>query len=88
MNDHALLFPELQGLAEPPQPEELSRLRTGVFPSQKIEEFIASGWIRATSPIADVQIQPASFDLRLGPVAYRVRASFLPGKSSTVEARI
>ncbi len=88
MNDHALLFPELQGLAEPPQQEELSRLRTGVFPSQKIEEFIASGWVRAASPIADAQIQPASLDLRLGPVAYRVRASFLPGKSSTVEARI
>ena len=89
MNDHALLFPELQSLAEPPQPEELPpRLRTGVFPSQKIGEFIASGWVRATSPIEEVQIQPASLDLRLGPVAYRVRASFLPGKSSTVEARI
>ena len=25
------------------------------------------------------QIQPASIDLRLGEVAYRVRASFLPG---------
>src|SRR5262249_54830039 len=30
------------------------------------------------------QVQPASIDLRLGPVAYRVRASFLPGPESTV----
>ena len=33
------------------------------------------------------QIQPASLDLRLGDVAYRVRASFLPG-STTVAQRI
>ena len=33
------------------------------------------------------QIQPASLDLRLGEVAYRVRASFLPG-STTVAQRI
>ncbi len=29
-------------------------------------------------PVAETQVQPASLDLRLGPVAYRVRASFLP----------
>ena len=34
------------------------------------------------------QIQPASLDLRLGEVAYRVRASFLPGPSTTVAERI
>ena len=86
MNDHALLFPELAGLPGPqttPEPRP-----TGVYPSQKIEEFIAAGWGRAAAPIADVQIQPASLDLRLGPVAYRVRASFLPGKSSTVDAKV
>jgi len=86
MNDHALLFPELERLPQPQTtPEPKSR---GVYPFQKIEEFRAAGWIRASVPIADVQIQPASLDLRLGPVAYRVRASFLPGKSSTVEAKI
>ncbi|MCB1486954.1 MAG: 2'-deoxycytidine 5'-triphosphate deaminase, partial [Bauldia sp.] len=31
---------------------------------------------------------PASLDLRLGPVAYRVRASFLPGPDATVAERI
>ena len=34
------------------------------------------------------QIQPASLDLRLGEVAYRVRASFLPGPNTTVAERI
>lgn len=87
MSYHSLLFPELHlGSGEP---QDSSKLwSTGVFPSQKVEEFIAAGWIRASAPIAEVQIQPASLDLRLGPVAYRVRASFLPGKSSTVEGKI
>ena len=34
------------------------------------------------------QIQPASLDLRLGEIAYRVRASFSPGPRSTVAERI
>src|SRR5438552_3282624 len=34
------------------------------------------------------QIQPASIDLRLGEVAFRVRASFLPGPRTTVAERI
>jgi dCTP deaminase len=36
--------------------------------------------IFALEPVTDDQFQPASLDLRLGPTAYRVRASFLPGK--------
>ncbi|MBI4459827.1 MAG: 2'-deoxycytidine 5'-triphosphate deaminase [Acidobacteria bacterium] len=76
---HDALFPELT-LRE-------SRT-TGVLPSQKIQELIRSERICATLPITEVQIQPASLDLRLGPVAYRVRASFLPGKLSTVEDKI
>jgi dCTP deaminase len=87
MSEHSLLFPELHlGSGEL---QDSPRLwSTGVFPSQKIEEFVAAGWIRAGVPITEVQIQPASLDLRLGPVAHRVRASFLPGKSATVEAKI
>jgi dCTP deaminase len=34
--------------------------------------------------VEDSQLQPASLDLRLGGRAYRVRASFLPGKERTV----
>jgi len=87
MSEHSLLFPELH-LGSGKLPDSPKPWSTGVFPSQKIEEFVASGWIRASAPIAEVQIQPASLDLRLGPVAHRVRASFLPGKSATVEAKI
>src|SRR5271169_6889238 len=43
--------------------------------------------IPAAEPVED-QIQPASIDLRLGEVAYRVRASFLPGPRATVAERI
>ena len=43
---------------------------------------------RASSPILDAQIQPASLDLRLGPKAYRLRASFLPGRGVTIEQRL
>src|SRR5690606_2829080 len=39
-------------------------------------------------PITPAQLQPASLDLRLGKVAYRVQASFLPGPGRTVQERI
>src|SRR5437870_8481387 len=55
--------------------------RTGVLPSQALHALIERKEIFA--PDADVdasQVQPASLDLRLGPIAYRIRASFLPGK--------
>jgi len=47
-----------------------------------------AGGIRPRYPFAPDQIQPASLDLRLGAVAYRVRASFLPGPGITVGQRI
>ncbi len=46
------------------------------------------GGIRAPYAFAPDQIQPASLDLRLGSIAYRVRASFLPGPGATVARRI
>ncbi|MEO6362475.1 MAG: 2'-deoxycytidine 5'-triphosphate deaminase [Caldimonas sp.] len=55
---------------------------TGVLPSQDLKAMWARREISALEPIADDQFQPASLDLRLGATAYRVRASFLPGKSS------
>ena len=42
----------------------------------------------APPEIPDDQIQPASMDLRLGNIAYRVQASFLPGRSSTLGNKI
>jgi dCTP deaminase len=56
----------------------------GILPSQQIRELISRGCIGADARIEDTQIQPASLDLRLGPVAYRVRASFLPSESARV----
>jgi len=56
----------------------------GILPSQDIRQFIASGVIRSAIGIADEQVQPSSIDLRLSAEAYRVRASFLPGKSTTL----
>jgi len=74
------LFPEL--LTEAPV------FSTGLLPSQNIRELMRAQRIVADIPIQDEQIQPASIDLRLGPVAYRVQASFLPGRFSTVMDRI
>jgi len=62
---------------------------TGILPSQELEYQVrVSKEIVALEPIQGDQIQPASLDLRLGSVAYRVRASFLPGKSARVEERL
>jgi len=60
----------------------------GVLASQAIRALIDTGVITATLPVPDAQIQPASLDLRLGDVAYRVRASFLSGKTRTVADRL
>lgn len=62
--------------------------KTGVLPAQDLRALIASGAISANPAIIPAQIQPASLDLRLGPVAYRVRASFLAGKGRPVAERI
>ena len=60
----------------------------GVLPSQDIEKLVRAGRIHAAAPIRPAQIQPASLDLRLGSVAYRLQASFLPGRQSTVERKL
>ena len=61
---------------------------TGILPSQEISNLIARGHISAGRAIDPEHIQPASLDLRLGDMAHRVRASFLPGPNSTVESKI
>jgi dCTP deaminase len=61
---------------------------TGILASQHIEALIERRWISAAQPIDAAQIQPASLDLRLGPVAYRVEASFLPGLRGRVMNRV
>lgn len=61
---------------------------TGVLPSQSIRNLITQGRISAATDIEEAQIQPASLDLRLGTVAHRVQASFLPGEEATVQDKI
>ena len=52
----------------------------GVLPDRELKDVVASGAIWSEGGLLPDQIQPASLDLRLGRVAYRLRASFLPGK--------
>ncbi|MEO0829016.1 MAG: 2'-deoxycytidine 5'-triphosphate deaminase [Pseudomonadota bacterium] len=66
----------------------MTRYGTGVLASQQIAALMEDGAILPGAPLADGQIQPASLDLRLGAVAYRVRASFLAGADKRVEERI
>lgn len=60
----------------------------GILPARIIADYCARGMIRLARPADNDQIQPASLDLRLGDWAYRVRASFLPGKRATVAERV
>jgi dCTP deaminase len=60
----------------------------GILPDHMIDALARKGIIGAELPVVAEQIQPASLDLRLGEVAYRVRASFLPGPGIAVAQRI
>lgn len=62
--------------------------QSGVLADHQLHGLITSGAITASHAIDDSQIQPASLDLRLGATAYRVRASFLAGRSRTVVQRL
>jgi dCTP deaminase len=73
----------------PDSPIEPGQTRTtGILPSQEIGNLIARGHVSAARAVDPDHIQPASLDLRLGDMAHRVRASFLPGPKSTVESKI
>ncbi|HLS68984.1 MAG TPA: 2'-deoxycytidine 5'-triphosphate deaminase [Kiloniellales bacterium] len=61
---------------------------SGILPSQALRELIQAGVISSEDPALPDQVQPASLDLQLGSVAYRVRASFLPGPDRRVAERI
>jgi dCTP deaminase len=81
MNPNALvLFPDF--FEEP-----AVRETTGLLPSHRLAELIAAGHVTAKTPIRPDQIQPSSIDLRLGSIACRVKASFLP-HDFTVEKKL
>src|SRR3982751_143709 len=56
----------------------------GILSDRMIAALAAKGGIRPAYDFVPDQIQPASLDLRLGKVAYRGRASFLPGPPPTL----
>src|SRR5918993_2435509 len=62
--------------------------KTGLLPRQEIRKLVHRHVLRATEDIRESQFQPASLDLRLGSKAFRVRASFLPGRNKTVEQQL
>jgi dCTP deaminase len=57
----------------------------GILPDRMIAALTQAGGIVPAYEYAADQIQPASLDLRLGKIAYRVRASFLPGHTTVAE---
>ena len=84
----AALFPASEPstgeLFPPPEAKELEHA-TGILPYQLLRDAIErTHEIQSLEPIVEDQIQPSSLDLRLGDVAHRVRASFLPGLGRTV----
>jgi dCTP deaminase len=79
------LFPAEDGV----EADRHRDLTTGLLPSQLLRDAVAQGReILSAEPIGDDQIQPASIDLRLGEIAYRVRASFLPGPRASVRDKL
>jgi dCTP deaminase len=60
---------------------------SGVLSDRDLRAAVATGWIGADPAVLDTQYQPASLDLRLGSVAYQLRASFLPFRE-TVATRL
>ena len=62
--------------------------KQGVLPAQLIEELIDKNFIYSNEKINKDSLQPASIDLRLGFKAWRIPASFLPGKNYNVETKL
>ena len=63
---------------------------SGVLAIQQIQKAVESGIfvVPEEEPIPVSAYQPASLDLRLGSVAYRLRSSFLPGPTTDVKTKL
>jgi len=57
----------------------------GVLARQQLRDLVERGAISSDSDIPAEHFQPASLDLTLGKVAYRLRCSFLPGNRAVRE---
>ena len=71
-----------------PNGEGSWRDRQAYCPTGRSRRCSRAERLSAARPLDAGQIQPASLDLRLGPVAYRVRASFLPGPRHAVKDKL
>ncbi len=71
-----------------PEPNHPTLRSTGILASQTISEMVDAKRIISDVAISEEQIQPASLDLRLGDIAFRVRASFLPGRHHSVSEKL
>ena len=89
MSEHNVtepLFPD-DGMQDPVKTKGQTHA-VGVLPAHGITNMVREKQIWASGGILDDQIQPASLDLRLGEVAYRIRASFLPGDKGAVQDKL
>jgi dCTP deaminase len=78
-----------EALFAPDEPESYGKHSTGILPGHVLRRLIrARREVVSTEDFDDAQIQPASIDLRLGAVAWRMRASFLPGPFATVHDKL
>jgi dCTP deaminase len=73
---------------EASSPNIIEARKTGILPYRQLRTMVRARAIESPVEIDPDQIQPASLDLRLGRWAYRVRASFLPGPTTSVMERI
>ena len=62
----------------------MSSKPNGVLPYQDILNLVSEKKIQSTIAIDEDQIQPSSLDLRLSKKAWRLQASFLPGRKCKV----
>ncbi len=81
-------LPHILDADEPAVADALFSAPFGLLGRQKIKAMIGRKLIRAEVPLESSQLQPASLDLRLSKEAYRVRASFLPGRGTAVRERL
>ena len=81
-------LPYILDTAEPGVADALFSAPFGLFARQKIRAMVGRKLIRAETPLDPSQLQPASLDLRISKEAYRVRASFLPGRARSVRERL
>ncbi|MFM7083799.1 MAG: 2'-deoxycytidine 5'-triphosphate deaminase [Hyphomicrobium sp.] len=63
-------------------------VQDGILPVQALRALLSAGAVTLSEPLGPRQLQPASLDLRLGGVAYRVRASFLPHPATKVSKKL